>query len=424
MNTRRSEGLFRKMKELTPGGVSSPVRVFSPYPLFFESGKGCMIRDIDGNAFIDLCMAYGPLILGHADTDVADAVRGQIEKGSAFGAPSEPEFRLISMLTERVPCAEMVRLTNSGTEATMHAIRLARGHTSKNGVVKIRGGFHGSHDTVLAASAPGSTGHAEPSSKGIPEGSVVNTYEMEYNDPGQLESLLSENDGIAAVIMEPVMGNVGVITPEKDYLRKIRKITSDNEVLLIFDEVITGSRLSKGGAQEMFNVKPDLCTMGKIIGGGLPVGAIAGKKEIMEGLAPSGKVYQAGTFSGNPLTAAAGVATLSKMDADAYSKLNNNSDKLVKAIRDSLADLGVNGCVQSAGSMFQVFFGIAGARNGTEAKNADQDMFRRMFSYFLKNGIYLPPSAFEVNFLSVSHYGEPISKTEQTFDGFLKEVSR
>jgi glutamate-1-semialdehyde 2,1-aminomutase len=302
----------------------------------------------------------------------------------------------------------------------MHAVRLARGYTSKNGIVKIRGCFHGSHDTVLVSSGSGST---VPSSEGIPYDSVKHTYEAEFNDAGALENILEKNDDIAAVILEPVMGNMGVIAPESGYLEKVRKMTSEHVTVLIFDEVITGSRLSSGGAQGYYGVVPDLCTMGKIIGGGLSAGAVAGKKEIMGMLAPAGKVYQAGTFSGNPLTAAAGTAALLKMNDTSYTKLNRISQELTETMRDALTDRNISGCVQSTGSMFQVFFGIDGAKNAAEAGSADRGMFRRMFEYFLDCGVYLPPSPFEVNFLSVSH-GDAISKISEIFDGFLGTVMK
>lgn len=307
-----SEAEYAKLVNIAPGGVSSPVRAFEPFPIVMESGAGCMITDVDGNEYIDLCMAYGPLIAGHSCARVAKAVRDQIRRGSVFGAPSEQETRLIEKITETLPCAEMVRLTNSGTEATMHCIRLARGYTGKKGIVKMNGGFHGAHNTVLVAAGSGSV-NGLPSSKGVPEEDVLNTHLVEYNDADSFERLLDKNENIAAVIMEPVLGNIGVVPPKRGYLEDMRRITKRHGVLLIFDEVITGYRLGANSAQGRYGVTPDLATLGKIIGGGYPAGAFAGRREIMENVAPAGPVYAAGTFAGNPISATAGLETIEIM---------------------------------------------------------------------------------------------------------------
>lgn len=418
MNRSRSEFLFGNMVEMVPGGVSSPVRSFSPHPVFFDHGKGCILRDVDGNDYVDLCMAYGPLITGHADDDVIGSIIGQSSKGTVFGAPSEPEYDLISKIIDRVPCADMVRLTNSGTEATMHAVRLARGCTSKDGIVRMKGSFHGSHDAVL--SGPSVSGHHDiPASRGVPKGSVKNTYSIEYNNEEELENVLQRDD-IAALIMEPVLGNTGVVTPEKGYLEKVRSMTKEHGVLLIFDEVITGARLSAGGAQEFYGVVPDICTMGKVIGGGLPIGAIAGKKDVMDNIAPSGDVYMAGTFSGNPMSAAAGNAVLSKMTSSMYRDLNNISDEFVKGLEDVITDGGEDACVQQAGSMFQIVFGISGAKNAFDVKKANTERFGRMFSAFLDSGIYMAPSQFEANFLSTVHDDISLQKVNESFEMFMR----
>ena len=284
-----SKELYAQSKELTPGGVSSPVRAFAPYPLFIESARGCRIRDADGDEYIDMCMAYGPLISGHAHPEVMDAVRDQLSKGTVYGAPSEPELALIRRIHECVPSAEMVRLAVSGTEATMHAVRLARGYTGKDGIVKMNGGFHGAHDSVLVSAGSGSAGGV-PSSAGVLADTAKHTFTAEYNDIESLSVLLDSRDDIACVIMEPVMGNVGVVPPEPGYLRDVRRVTEEHGVVLIFDEVITGFRLSAGGAQGLYGVTPDMTTMAKIVGGGFPSGAFAGRKEIMENVAPRGKV--------------------------------------------------------------------------------------------------------------------------------------
>ncbi len=423
MTDPNSEKMYAESRKLTPGGVSSPVRAFSPNPLFIRSGKGCMITDVDGKEYVDLCMAYGPLITGHACKRVADAAIAQISKGTIYGAPSEPELNLIKRLCQIVPSCEMVRLAVSGTESTMHAIRLARGFTGKEGIVKMNGGFHGAHDAVLVAAGSGSA-HSVPGSKGVPVDAVKNTYTVEYNDPKAMSDLLEKNDNIACVIMEPVLGNVGVVPPQMNYLREVRKITKDHGVLLIFDEVITGCRLSDGGAQKLYGVTPDLTTMGKIIGGGFSAGAFGGKREIMENVAPAGKVYAAGTLAGNPVSAAAGLAQIDYMRANQrYLTLNQSTDRLVTAMRDSMDEHGIEGCIQYVGSMFSIYFGRSAIINGAQAQNADRERFDRLFRYMLKHGVYLPPSALEVEFMSIAHDEKGVDRIIEAFDGFLKEES-
>ena len=419
MNTKNSESMYSEICEYTPRGVSSPVRAFDPYPIFAESGKGCMITDVDGNEYVDLCMAYGPLVLGHSNIKVQTAVRKQILKGSVFGMPSEPEMNLLKRICTDVPCAEMARLTNSGTEATMHAIRLARGYTGKNGIVKIDGGFHGSHNDVLVN---GTGGTARSWSAGVPEGAIQNTKCISYNDAEALSSLLEKDNDIAAIIMEPIPGNMGVVLPGKNYLRDVRQITKEHDVLLIFDEVITGYRVAKGGAQELTGITPDLCTMGKIIGGGYPAGALAGKKNIMMHLAPSGDVYEAGTFSGNPVTAAAGLATIDEMLPCRYKKLAKRSKKIQKSLKDSLEDHKIAGCVNQAPSMFQVFFGKRFVSDAMDARSTDGKRYDDLFRFMLKEGYYLPPSKMEVNFLSVAHNNEVVDRFCELFDTFLGGV--
>ncbi|MFA6679786.1 MAG: glutamate-1-semialdehyde 2,1-aminomutase [Candidatus Methanomethylophilaceae archaeon] len=419
MRTDRSLELYEESKRITPCGVSSPVRAFKPFPLFITNGKGCKITDADGNQYIDFCMAYGPLITGHADPVVINAAKKQIDMGTVYGTPSYAELELLKKINLRVPCAENVRLTNSGTEATMHAIRLARGFTNKKGIIKVNGGFHGAHDSLLATSGPA---HCIPSSAGVPEDTVKNTHVIEYNDACELDSLLQKNKDVAALIIEPVMGNVGVIPPKRDYLNEIRKITLEHNVLLIFDEVITGFRVSGKCAQGFFGVTPDICTLGKIIGGGFPVGALAGKQEIMQYLAPAGPVYEAGTFSGNPVTAAAGSAVLDTLSESTYSELKRKTKMITSPITDLLIDRNINGCVQSSTSMFQIFFGIDSVTNGTDAGNIDSKTFEKMFKYMLRSGIYLPPSPLETNFISTAHDDSDINKFVEIFDQFLRSI--
>jgi len=417
----RSAQFYEESKKLTPGGVSSPVRAFSPNPLFISEGHGSRITDVDGNEYIDLCMAYGPLLTGHACPRVMDAAAQQIRKGTVYGAPSEPELKLIKRIHKEIPSAEMVRLGCSGTEATMHAIRVARGVTGRDDIIKIRGGFHGAHDAVLVNAGSGSAG-GTPSSKGVLSDVAKHTFTAEYNDIQSFSDIIDKQD-IACVIMEPIMGNVGVVPPEKGFLEDLRKVTLEHDTILIFDEVITGFRASSGGAQKRYGVTPDMTTMGKIIGGGFAAGAFMGKKEIMENVAPQGGVYVAGTFAGNPVSAAAGLAQIDLMcSGDNYAKLEKRTDSLVKSIRESMEDAKVTGCVNSVASMFSVFFGVDKVTNGTEAMKADRQMFDKLFRFMLKNGVYLPPSAFEVDFMSLAHSDEDAKILAEKFKEFFGSV--
>ncbi len=420
----RSAELFEESSRLTPGGVSSPVRRFEPHPLFIRSGGGCEITDEDGRSYVDLCMAYGPLIAGHAHPEVMAAAASQLPRGTVYGAPSEPELGLIRRICSAVPSADMVRLANSGTEATMHAVRAARGFSGRDGIVKMNGGFHGAHDAVLVKAGSGSAEGA-PSSAGVPADAVRNTRTVEFNDAQAMSDLLERNEGIGAVIMEPVLGNVGVVPPEKGYLEEVRRITRENDVVLIFDEVITGFRVSAGGAQERYGVTPDMTTMGKIMGGGFPAGAFAGRRDIMETVAPQGPVYAAGTFAGNPVTAAAGCAQLDVMRrGDAYRDLERRSDAVVDAIRDAFEDTGAQGCVNSVGSMFSVYFGVGSVSNASDAERTDRSVFARMFRYMLDRGIYLAPSALEDCFMSIAHDDDAVRRLQEAFAGFIGTVGR
>jgi len=415
MNRGLSLNYHNVLRTIAPGGVSSPVRAFGPHPIFIGSGKGSKIKDVDGNEYVDLCMAYGPLILGHAHPSVVSAAERQIRRGTVFGAPSVPELELISEINERVPCAEMVRLTNSGTEAVMHAVRIARGFTGKKGIIKMRGGFHGSSDAVLSDNSQTSLRN------GITACAASDTYAAEYNSAEQIEAMIENND-IAAVLMEPVLGNAGVVPPEKNYLKKVRKLTEKEGVLLIFDEVITGSRLAAGGAQELYDVRPDLCAMGKIMGGGFPAGAFAGRGDIMRCVSPEGPVVQTGTFSGNPMTAAAGLAALREMTPDRYRALDDMTKELASAISDSLNDRNVAGSVNRVGSMFQVFFGTERVNNGTDAAGCDRERYTNLFRRMLDSGIYMPPAALETNFMSVAHDASDVRKICEEFDANLRCV--
>ena len=408
----KSSDLYAMARDLIPGGVSSPVRAIRPFPFYTVRASGSHLVTADGDDLIDCCCAYGPLILGHAPGAVLAAIEEQLRKGWLYGTPTplEPEFA--HRITSDHPGMEMVRFVSSGSEATMAAIRLARGYTGKTDIVKIEGGFHGAHDGVLVKAGSGVTTLGIPDSAGVIKEVVAHTRQVPFNDAEALESLLSANPDVAAVILEPVLGNIGPVLPEKDYLQDARSITRAQGVLLIFDEVITGYRLGIGGAQVRFGVRPDLTTLGKIIGGGLPIGAFGGRREIMEMIAPAGPVYQAGTFSGNPLSLAAGNATLRYLHENRG--LYDNLEKNVAAIRESLP-AGASGSFVSIGSMFKYFFRKTAPRNYTEVKECDTASFTEFWRRMLSAGVFLPPSQFETNFISSSHSGDDIGRIGEAY---------
>ncbi|MGA9621474.1 glutamate-1-semialdehyde 2,1-aminomutase [Methanoregula sp.] len=395
----KSQDLFDQARTLIPGGVSSPVRAIKPYPFYTAYAQGAHLSTVDGSTLIDCCMAYGPLLLGHAHPEIKKVITDQLEKGWLYGTPisNEPEFA--RLITSDHPGMDMVRFVSSGSEATMAAIRLARGFTCKSDIIKIEGGFHGAHDGVLVKAGSGATTMGVPDSAGVPPAVVAHTRQLPYNDAEALESLLARDHDIAALIIEPVLGNIGPVLPEERYLKDIREITKAYGVLLIFDEVITGYRLGIGGAQVMFGVKPDITTFGKIIGGGLPIGAFCGRREIMSLVAPQGPVYQAGTFSGNPLSLAAGLATIHWIHN--HPEIYRDLDEKTRAIEESVGN-GTGSFVR-IGSMFKYFFREKVPKNYTEVKECDTAAFGRFWQNTLSRGIFLPPSQFETNFLSVAH---------------------
>ena len=423
-DTAFSELLFERAKKVIPGGVNSPVRAFAPYPFFTKYSKGSKLVDVDGKEYIDYCLGYGPLIFGHSHQDVIDAVTEQLRKGTLFGTPTEEEVELAELICKNVPCAEMIRLVSTGTEATMSAIRVARGYTGKQLVVKFEGCYHGAHDSVLVKAGSGATTFGMPDSLGIPGDTTRNTLVIPYNDLEVFEQTLDEQgDNVAAVIVEPVIGNAGVILPQDGFLRKIRELTKEKGVVLIFDEVITGFRLAFGGAQEYFGITPDLATFGKIMGGGFPLAAFAGKKEIMENVAPAGKVYQAGTFSGNPVSVVAGLVTLKKIlrKGDSfYSTLKSKRKMICDAVEDFVVDNHFPVQVNSISSMFQFFFTENEVSDYDSAKKADKVKFMIYHKKLLENGIFVPPSQFETCFISYEHSREDIEKTVDTFEESIK----
>jgi glutamate-1-semialdehyde 2,1-aminomutase len=410
---------FSKAKELFPGGVNSPVRSYEPYPRYISKGKGASIYDIEGNSYTDYCLAYGPLILGHAHPSMKKALSKAAEVGVNFGAPTEFEIDLGTSIKAAIPAMQKMRFTSSGTEATMHAIRLARSYTRKKMIIKAEGCFHGSHDYALIKAGSGALTHGEPSSPGIPEEVAGTVAVAAFNDMDSFRSLIREKSGkVAAVIVEPVMGNAGVILPENGFLAELRELTSDNDILLIFDEVITGFRFHYGAYHTQIGVTPDLITLGKIIGGGLPIGAFGGRSDIMSQVSPEGKTYVSGTFSGNTLSMLGGIETLRVLKKADYSRLNSMVEKMSSELSDVIGK-NVQCSVNHIGTMFQIFFNRAGVSSYSDAIKSDQMQFLRYFRFALDSGIYMPPSTFETNFVSFAHTAKDmermISMTEEFF---------
>jgi len=410
LNLDKSKKLFEDAVNYLPGGVDSPIRAFKPYPFFVEKAKGSKLYDADGNEYIDYCLGYGPQILGHANEELIESAKNQLELGTAYGVPTEKEVILAKEVIRRVPCAEMVRFVNSGTEATMSAIRLARGVTGRNKIIKFEGAYHGAHDAVLIKSGSGAAG--KPDSPGVPEDATKNTISAPFNDEEAIRNIISEQkDEIACIILEPIMGNVGCIPPRDGFLEFLREITEENEIILIFDEVITGFRLSKGGAQEYFGIIPDLVTFGKILGGGFPIGAIAGKKEYMEQFAPNGPVYQAGTFSGNPMSINNGIAALKILDDNLYKDLHDKGEYLRSGMSDILTDLNIDFQLHGVESMTQVYFTENEVYDYATAQQANSDEFLNYFRTLLENGVFIAPSQYECGFISSQHSKDDLDKT-------------
>ncbi len=422
----RSSDLFNKAKSIIPGGVNSPVRAFKPVggaPLFISKASGSKIVDADGAEYIDYVGSWGPMIVGHAHPRVLEAIDRAMVNGTSFGAPTEPEIEMAELVVEAVPSVEMVRMVNSGTEATMSAIRVARGYTGKDLIIKFDGCYHGVSDSLLVAAGSGVETLGLPDSPGVPAALAELTMSLPYNNLDVVEQTLEKNrDKVACVILEPVVGNMGVLPPEPGFLQGLRDLCDRHGVVLIFDEVMTGFRWALGGAQELFGVTPDMTTMGKVIGGGLPVGAYGGKKEIMELVAPSGPVYQAGTLSGNPLAMAAGIETLKILKQDGtYDRLEYLSDKLATGLRGVAEKAGIPAAHNRVGSMFSMFFTESGrVHDYTTAKTCDTDRFAKYFMGMLDAGVYLAPSQFEAGFMSLAHTERDIDKTLEAAEHTLK----
>ncbi len=418
MNNTKSTSEFQRASKIIPGGVNSPVRAFKSIngkPIFIDKAKGSKITDIDGNEYIDFVSSWGPMILGHAHESVINAIKETAEKGTSFGAPTMLESEMAELIIDMVPSIESVRMVNSGTEATMSALRLARGYTNREIIIKFEGCYHGHADSFLIKAGSGAITLGLPDSPGVTKGTAKDTLNAKYNDIQSVEELFEQyKDQIAAVIIEPVAGNMGVVKPKEGFLKALRELTKENGALLIFDEVITGFRLAKGGAQEYFNIMPDITTLGKIIGGGLPVGAYGGSKEIMKKLAPAGPIYQAGTLSGNPLAMAAGLASLKIMnETDGfYQKLEEKAAKLEKGILENIKKTGTKAIINRVGSLMTLFFTDLDEINSFEdAVQSNTEKFASYFKLAAKNGIYLAPSQFECAFISAAHTDEDIDKT-------------
>ena len=412
MPTPRSDALFARALQVLPGGVNSPVRAFNSVggtPRYVVSASGCLLADADGNELVDYVGSWGPMIAGHAHPAVVAAVREQAGVGSSFGTCSPGEVELAEEVCRRVPSVEMVRMTSSGTEAVLSVIRLARAATGRRKLVKFAGCYHGHADALLVKAGSGVATLGLPDSPGVPASATADTLLAPFNDAAGVEALLRANPGeVAAVLVEPVAGNMGLVAPAEGFLQSLRDLCSEHGALLVFDEVMTGFRLSPGGAQVLYGVRPDLSCFGKVIGGGLPVGAYGGRSDLMKLVAPAGPVYQAGTLSGNPLAMAAGLATLSLLDDAAYARLESLSARLERGLRDAVADAG---CVQRVGSMLTVFFGAGAVRNFADAQAADHARFGRFFHAMLDRGHHLPPSGYEAWFVSTAHDEGVIDRT-------------
>ena len=428
MNTVKSSKLFREAQKHIPGGVNSPVRAFKSVgrdPLYIVRAKGAKMWDVDGNEFIDYVGSWGPMILGHAQRQVIRAIKQAANDGTSFGANSEKEIELARLIKKFVPSVEIVRMVNSGTEATMSAMRLARAFTGREKIIKFEGCYHGHGDSFLSRAGSGIATLGLPDSPGVTKSTAKDTLNARYNSIESVYKLVEKNkELVAAIFIEPVAGNMGCVPADKDFLQKLRELCSTEKILLIFDEVMTGFRLARGGAQEIYKINADLTTFGKIIGGGLPVGAYGGRREIMEMIAPSGSVYQAGTLSGNPLAMTAGLETLKIIDADKnfYKKLGENCEYLYQGILNNLRELNLDYRFNRCGSMFTLFFTNREVTDFDSAKTSDTKLFAAFFNQMLAGGVYLPPSQFEACFVSAAHNERVLDKTIKAVYSALKSA--
>ena len=427
MNFTNSQSLFEQALKIIPGGVNSPVRACKSVgadPLFIERGEGCLIYDADGNRFIDYIGSWGPLILGHRHPAVVDAITAVLERGTSFGAPTDLEIQLAEMVIEAVASVDLVRMVNSGTEATMSAIRLARGVTGRDLVIKFDGCYHGHADTLLVAAGSGVATLGIPGSPGVPEAVAQSTVSLPFNDIEAIKKVMADKgDKVACVVVEPVAGNMGLVAPEDGFLKTLRELTEMHGTVLIFDEVMTGFRVAYGGAQSLYDIRPDLTCFGKVIGGGLPVAAYGGKKEIMSQIAPQGSIYQAGTLSGNPIAMAAGIATLKQLQKPGvYEALNERSKRLITGLGHAAKKAGVAARVGHVGSMMGMFFTDRNVANFDDAKTCDLELFSNFYQGMRQHGIYIAPSQFEVLFLSTAHSDEHVDATIDAAQQVLEKL--
>lgn len=428
MKTEKSEKLFIEAQKYIPGGVNSPVRAFKAVggsPVFIQYGKGSKFYDVDGNEYIDYIGSWGPHLFGHNPSFIKKALFKAAEDGTSFGAPTRLEVEMAKLITEMIPSVEMVRMVNSGTEATMSAVRAARGFTGREKIIKFEGCYHGHADFFLIKAGSGALTFGVPTSPGVTKGNAADTLIADYNDIDSVKNIIQQNKNeIAAVIIEPIAGNMGVVPADKKFLSELRNICSEENIVLIFDEVMSGFRVAKGGAQELYKIKPDLSTFGKIIGGGLPVGAFGGKKEIMEKIAPSGPVYQAGTLSGNPLAMAAGYAALNhiKNHPEVYNTLEKKSSYLEKGIREAISGVKKNYALNRVGSMMTLFFTEGEVKDFKTAIKSDTALYGKFFNEMLNRGVYLAPAQFEAAFVSIVHTKGDLNNTIKAFSGALKAI--
>jgi glutamate-1-semialdehyde-2,1-aminomutase len=413
--------LFERAKKVLPLGVNSPVRFFEPYPFFVKSASGAHLYDIEGTRYLDYAMGYGALLFGHAYAPIINAIKQRLDTGTLYGTPTEEEVVLAEKLSSLYPTLEMSRCVNSGTEATMHAIRLARGYTKRKSVIKFDGCFHGSHDTVLVKAGSGASTFGVPSSAGVLEELSKYTIVAQFNDVQSVERAFKEQE-IAAVIVEPVMANYGLIPPSEDFLKSLRELCDQNDALLIFDEVVTGFRLSKGGAQSYYNVQADITTLGKVLGGGFPIAVYGGLREIMSRVSPSGDVYQAGTYSGNPVSVTAALKVLELLSESLYQRLREYTRELTKKIAQIAEEARITLVTNQIESMFQLFFTNKPVRNAHDVRACDTKMFKALHSALLKEGVFLPPSQFETNFVSSAHTKDELEKTTNAFQRALNKL--
>lgn len=420
-----SNNLFNDAKKVIPSGVNSPVRYFEPYPFFAKKSNGAYIWDEDKNRYIDFCNGYGALLLGHRRKEVINAVSKQLAQGTLFCTPTESEIELSKLIIGNFPSITKVRLVNTGGEATMTAIRLARGFTKKKKIIKFEGCYHGSHDSVLVKAGSGSAHNGISISDGGLDEVSKNTLVVPYNNSEELEKTIIKNKDVAGVIIEPILANMGLILPENNFLSQVRKITKDNDIPLIFDEVVTGFRVSSGGAQQHFGIRPDITTLAKTLGNGFVIAAVGGKREIMDLLSPGGKVYQASTYAGNPVSVSAAIAsikTINKIKNKMYSKLERYNAILTGAIGDMATDMKIPHQINFVSSMFQIFFTDKPVIDYKSSKNADAKKFQKLFTALLKKGVFIAPSQFEVVFLSDAHTEADLNYTITAYDTALKSV--